>query len=127
MMSAFGDLAVREGKVVASLETEAVLLLKVVLKCADLGHLALPWGTHLRWAHRLEREFFEQGDQEKIMGLCTSALADRDQPGVTQTQVGFFDFVVLPIFRAVGASLPGAAPMVAAVELNYGHWQEVAT
>lgn len=128
LLSAFrafpaGQGAGKESRVLANTVEEAFLVLKVALKCADLGHLALPWITHLRWVHRLEREFFEQGDLEKKMGHVTSAMMDREQPGVTQTQVGFFEFVVLPLFRAVGEALPGAATMVAAVESNYVHWR----
>ena len=32
----------------------------MVLKCADIGHLAAPPRTHRRWAFQLEEEFFRQ-------------------------------------------------------------------
>lgn len=34
--------------------------LQMVLKCADIGHLAAAPKTHKRWAHKLEEEFFRQ-------------------------------------------------------------------
>ena len=34
--------------------------LQMVLKCADIGHLAAPPRTHRRWAFQLEEEFFRQ-------------------------------------------------------------------
>ena len=37
-----------------------VLLLQVVLKCADIGHLAAAPRVHKRWAVQLEEEFFRQ-------------------------------------------------------------------
>lgn len=32
----------------------------MVLKCADIGHLAADLRTHKRWAYLLEEEFFRQ-------------------------------------------------------------------
>ena len=34
--------------------------MQMVLKCADIGHLAAPAKTHKRWAFQLEEEFFRQ-------------------------------------------------------------------
>ena len=34
--------------------------MQMVLKCADIGHLAAPAETHKRWAFQLEEEFFRQ-------------------------------------------------------------------
>jgi len=103
----------------------AVLALQVALKCADLGHLSLGWSSHLRWVQRLEREFFAQGDEEKLLGFPqVSSLMDRNKPGVSQSQVGFFDFVVLPLFRALGGAFPSASPMLKGVEANYCLWKD---
>jgi len=106
--------------------SDAVLSLKVALKCADLGHLALGWGSHMQWVQRLESEFFIQGDKEKKLGLpSVSFLMDRDLPGVTQSQVGFFDFVVLPLFHAFAKAYPSCNTMLTAVESNYQRWKDV--
>lgn len=32
----------------------------MVLKCADIGHLAADIKTHQRWSYQLEEEFFRQ-------------------------------------------------------------------
>ena len=34
--------------------------MQMVLKCADIGHLAVDPVTHKRWAFQLEEEFFKQ-------------------------------------------------------------------
>ena len=39
---------------------ELQLLVQMVLKCADIGHLAADPKTHKRWALQLEEEFFRQ-------------------------------------------------------------------
>lgn len=38
----------------------SALVMQMVLKCADIGHLAVNPQTHKRWAFQLEEEFFRQ-------------------------------------------------------------------
>jgi cAMP-specific phosphodiesterase 4/calcium/calmodulin-dependent 3',5'-cyclic nucleotide phosphodiesterase len=107
-------------------ESDAILTLQLASKCADLGHLSLNWTSHLRWVRLLEEEFFAQGDREKVLaGLEVSFLMDRKKPGASDTQVGFFDFVVLPLFREFSSEFPGAVPMLSGVEANYAIWKNV--
>jgi len=106
--------------------SEAFLLLQVAMKCADIGHLALDWETHVRWVRLLEEEFFRQGDREAEAGLPVSFLMDRCKPGATATQVGFFDVVVLPLFQALACAAPRAAPALASVEANHRRWRTLA-
>jgi len=107
-------------------ETDAILALQVALKCADLGHLALCWSSHLRWVRRLEEEFFAQGDKEREMQFAeVSFLMDRHKQGASDTQVGFFDFVVLPLFREFCGAFLAAQPMLSGVEANYIRWKKI--
>jgi len=102
---------------------EALLALQIAIKCADVGHLALGWGDHVLWVQRLEQEFFAQGDREQALGMPElSFLMDREKPGVTQTQSGFFNFVALPLFRTLAGAFPMTAPMLEAVTANYTSW-----
>jgi cAMP-specific phosphodiesterase 4/calcium/calmodulin-dependent 3',5'-cyclic nucleotide phosphodiesterase len=105
---------------------DATLALQVALKCADLGHLSLCWSSHLRWVRRLEEEFFAQGDKERDMHAPEiSFLMDRKKPGASETQVGFFDFVVLPLFRELCGAFPATRPMLAGVDANYVRWKNI--
>ena len=45
---------------VNSLDNRLCLCVQMVLKCADIGHLAAAPETHKRWAYQLEEEFFRQ-------------------------------------------------------------------
>eukprot|EP00931_Biecheleriopsis_adriatica_P102608 TRINITY_DN77553_c0_g1_i1.p1 TRINITY_DN77553_c0_g1~~TRINITY_DN77553_c0_g1_i1.p1 ORF type:complete len:774 (+),score=150.41 TRINITY_DN77553_c0_g1_i1:102-2324(+) len=101
---------------------EAVTLLQTAMKCADLGHLTLPWDLHLLWVRRLESEFFAQGDRERELGLPVSFLMDRGKPGASETQGGFFDFVVLPLFGELVRAVPAAEPVLLAVKENHHYW-----
>ena len=40
--------------------TRQVCSMQMVLKCADIGHLAAGLKIHKRWAYQLEEEFFRQ-------------------------------------------------------------------
>jgi hypothetical protein len=98
--------------------------LQIMLKCADLGHLALEWDAHVAWVERLETEFFAQGDMEKTLEFPEiSFLMDRDRPGVSKTQTGFFQFVVVPLFTSLVRAFPAAKPMLAQVESNFESWR----
>ncbi len=83
-----------------------------------------PFPNH-RWLGVLEEEFFRQGDQERALGLPISPLFDRAKQGVSKSQVGFFDFVALPLVRAFASAFPGAQQLAACFEANYNHWVEL--
>jgi cAMP-specific phosphodiesterase 4/high affinity cAMP-specific and IBMX-insensitive 3',5'-cyclic phosphodiesterase 8 len=104
---------------------EAVLLLQVALKGADLGHLTLGRAAHLRFVVCLEQEFFAQGDREKALGLPASFLMDRDKPGPSSSQVGFFEFVALPMYRTLARACPALQPMLTGAEDNYRYWKNI--
>ncbi|KXZ54073.1 hypothetical protein GPECTOR_5g18 [Gonium pectorale] len=106
-------------------EAERILSLQVALKCADIGHLGAELERHKRWLGLLEEEFFRQGDRERQLGLPISPLFDRAKQGVSKSQVGFFDFVALPLVHAMAAAFPGAKPLLRCFERNYNHWREV--
>ncbi|KAG2447016.1 hypothetical protein HYH02_008169 [Chlamydomonas schloesseri] len=106
-------------------DVERSLTLQIALKAADIGHLAGALPVHCRWLGVLEEEFFRQGDRERDLGLPISPLFDRAKQGVSKSQVGFFDFVALPLVRALVEAFPGAAQLAACFERNYNHWKQV--
>jgi len=113
----------KEGDLASLDDTQKLLLLQIALKCADLGHVAEEHEVHVRWVHALEEEFYRQGDREKAAKLPVSPLFDRDKPGVTKSQVGFFDVVVLPLLQAFTTAVPGALPVLEKAERNYWFWK----
>jgi hypothetical protein len=117
------DLASLELK--ANTARDAVLLLQMAMKCSDLGHLALGWDLHVTWVKRLEAEFFSQGDKEKALGHPVSFLMDREKPGCSHTQVGFFQFVALPLYRSFSHVVPASRPMLDAALANFHVWERV--
>merc|ERR1712093_834823 len=70
------------------------------IKAGDIGHSALPWELHEQWSERVTREFWEQGDEERSLGLAISALCDKESVGdIGKSQKGFLEFVCLPLFE----------------------------
>ncbi|XP_078489444.1 dual specificity calcium/calmodulin-dependent 3',5'-cyclic nucleotide phosphodiesterase 1C-like isoform X1 [Ciona intestinalis] len=70
----------------------------LMIHSADINHPSKPWNLHCRWTERLVVEFFEQGDQERDLGLPLSPLCDRHTTMVAQSQIGFIDYVIKPTF-----------------------------
>ncbi|DBA85163.1 hypothetical protein WJX79_004941 [Trebouxia sp. C0005] len=106
---------------------DKTLVFQMVLKCADIGHLAAPAETHKRWAFQLEEEFFRQGDKERAVGLPVSPLMDRNQTGgMTRSQLGFFNIVGLPLFKAMAELFEEAQPMLEGVMANLRLWEQAA-
>ncbi|DBB03659.1 hypothetical protein WJX82_000931 [Trebouxia sp. C0006] len=97
---------------------------QMLLKCADIGHLAVDPKTHKRWALQLEEEFFRQGDKEKGAGLAVSPLMDRTMKGgMTRSQMGFFNIVGIPLFKTMVELFEDAQPMLDGVLTNFRHWE----
>ncbi|KAL6752278.1 hypothetical protein V8C86DRAFT_1814194 [Haematococcus lacustris] len=104
-------------------DQDKLVSMQAALKCSDLGHLAAPLPVHLAWVSRLEAEFFAQGDAERAQGLTISPLCDRTKQGITKSQVGFFEFVALPLFNNFTARFTAAKPLLQGVMANYHYWQ----
>ncbi|KAG2491707.1 hypothetical protein HYH03_009870 [Edaphochlamys debaryana] len=104
-------------------EAQRLVSLQIALKAADLGHLGEELEVHKRWVRVLEEEFFRQGDREQELGLPISPLFDRTKQGVSKSQVGFYDFIALPLVHALASAFPGAQPLLACYVSNYDHWR----
>ncbi|KAG2437153.1 hypothetical protein HXX76_005820 [Chlamydomonas incerta] len=100
-------------------DTERLLSLQIAIKAADIGHLGESLEVHKRWLAGLEEEFFRQGDKEKELGMPISPLFDRSKQGVGKSQVGFYEFVALPLVHALAGAFPGTQPLYRCFNVNY--------
>ena len=99
---------------------------QIVLKCADIGHLAAAPETHKKWAYLLEEEFFRQGDKERDTGLPVSPLMDRGHKGgMTRSQIGFYSIVGIPLMKAMTDLFPDTQPVLEGVMANYHLWESL--
>ncbi|XP_059620255.1 uncharacterized protein LOC132264168 [Phlebotomus argentipes] len=73
-------------------------ILQIALKCADISNPCRPWDVSKKWSQKVCEEFFRQGDYERQLNLPVTSLCDRFSTTVPKIQVGFFKFVVTPLF-----------------------------
>ncbi|KAJ0409789.1 hypothetical protein ATCC90586_005356 [Pythium insidiosum] len=79
-----------------------IMIMKIVIKCADIGHSSKSTKLHARWSDLIIEEFFLQGDDEQMLGMDISPFMNRNSENSAKNQVGFFEFIILPFFEVVG-------------------------
>jgi hypothetical protein len=81
---------------------------------------------HVVWTLRINAEFFAQGDSERSLGLPCSPFCDRGSQKVAESQRGFFDFIVSPLFNAADEYLKSyrlRMEVLAELEKNKAFWK----
>lgn len=81
--------------------------LSVIIHSADVSNPTKPIDIYKQWAQRCVDEFFKQGDMEKRLGIPVSFNCDRDTVSLPQSQIGFIDAIVSPLFSIVCEYFPG--------------------
>jgi len=77
---------------------DVLLLLGQALHAADISNPTKGRPLMMRWTERVMKEFWQQGEKEKSLGLPISAFMDRSNPQVPQCQLGFVNVLVKPLF-----------------------------
>lgn len=85
---------------------DRLLAIKLILKCADINNPAKPLPVVKIWTERVMEEFFHQGDLEKAKGMDVSPLCDRATVSRAKSQMGFINFVVMPLFEVLCIMIP---------------------
>jgi len=102
---------------------EKILMLKLAIKTADLGYLTKGKKVAFAWTDLVLHEFFTQGDTEKRLSLPVSFGCDRDTIDVPQSQLGFYQFMVKPLYEAMDLLVPMGMQMANLEEMRK-HWQQ---
>ena len=66
------------------------LLLNLAMKCADINNPSKKLEYCKKWTEMIMNEFFNQGDEEKRLGLKVSMFMDRDTTDIPKCQVVIF-------------------------------------
>ncbi len=106
-----------------------LLLMKIVIKCADISHPARKLPLHKRWCELIQEEFYAQGDKEKATGLQVSPGMDRDKSSPraeAKGNVGFIHFVVAPVFKLLHHRVM-LSQFLEQVNENQEHWKDIAS
>jgi len=102
-------------------------MLTFTMKCADVAGSVKPFELHAQWAMRINTEFFEQGDAERELALPISPFCDRCCTDVCESQRGFFDFIVAPLYTAIDEYLASSRVRFEVLperERNHGFWKQ---
>ena len=75
--------------------------LNVLIHSADVSNPSKPLNIYKQWAKRCVDEFFRQGDMEKKLGIPVSFNCDRETVTLAQSQLGFIDAIVFPLFSVL--------------------------
>ena len=105
------------------LTADETMVLEVAIKAADIGHSAKTWELHKVWSDRICEEFFQQGDEEKKLGLTISPFMNRLTPQTAKNQVGFFDYIVLPLYNSMTDVYSSLEIIRGKVKSNYDIWK----
>eukprot|EP00002_Diphylleia_rotans_P012869 TRINITY_DN2511_c0_g1_i3.p1 TRINITY_DN2511_c0_g1~~TRINITY_DN2511_c0_g1_i3.p1 ORF type:complete len:111 (-),score=24.58 TRINITY_DN2511_c0_g1_i3:99-431(-) len=98
-------------------------MLRVAMKCSDIGHTTKKPELHRNWTVRVSEEFFLQGDKERENDVPISPFMDRTKEKIHKSQLGFLDFVCKPLFEAwAGFSLEDKE-LVVGLERNHADWK----
>jgi GAF domain-containing protein len=104
-----------------------MLLMQMLLKVGDISNVSRPFDMADKWCDVLCEEFFRQGDSEKQQGIeLTSPLNDRDNCNKPKSQIGFYNFICIPLYAVVARAFPELAVNLASVKSNLEKWKELA-
>ncbi|KAF1323749.1 Camp-specific 3',5'-cyclic phosphodiesterase, partial [Globisporangium splendens] len=105
---------------------DPMMIMKVVIKCADIGHAAKERKLHVIWSSLIIEEFFLQGDNERANNSDISPFMDRHSENSAKNQVGFFEFIVLPFYETVSQVVfdKEFAVIHNIAKQNYNLWKE---
>eukprot|EP00899_Mesostigma_viride_P014695 jgi/Mesvir1/23226/Mv21742-RA.1 len=105
-------------------ESDRTLLMQLALKVSDIGHAAKPLAVHQEWSRRVTEEFYKQGDAEREAKLDVSPFMDRFNNSMPRSQVGFFQFLAMPLFEAWVKAFPRSAHLLSNTTANIAYWKQ---
>jgi 3',5'-cyclic-nucleotide phosphodiesterase len=104
-----------------------ILAMKCILKVADISNVSRPFDIASKWCDILCDEFFRQGDIEKETGIgLTSPLNDREHVDKPKSQIGFYNFICLPLYGLTAKIFPPLQVNADSVRSNLDVWKSIA-
>ena len=105
------------------------ILLDLLMHASDLSNPVRPFPLAKKWGYDIMEEFCSQGDMEKKLGMPVSPLCERNDLTTdaqkAQSQIGFGDFVVGPMYKDMAAYFTGLEPCVQSLASNRAYYIEV--
>ena len=96
-----------------------------IIHAADISNPTKPLEIYKEWAQRCVDEFFKQGDLEKNQGIPISFNCDRNTVSLSQSQLGFIDVIVSPLFTVLNEYFPQLSFTLENIKTNYNYYKGV--
>jgi len=112
------------GDIFADKDTKQKVL-NLILHMADVSNPCKTWHLCQVWAMRCLEEFFIQGDQESRLGIPVQMLNDRNKVNKPLSQIGFIEFMILPLEAAKVQLFPGTYVATENLLFNLQRWSEI--
>ncbi len=103
-----------------------LLVLKALIKAADIGNTTKPFPQAKVWGLRVMEEFWAQGRLEKAQSFPVGPLNDEERVELNQAQAGFILFAPMDLFVLLAKVEPGIAEMVKSLKDNVARYQAFA-
>ncbi|EAY10947.1 3'5'-cyclic nucleotide phosphodiesterase family protein [Trichomonas vaginalis G3] len=104
-----------------------MLAMQLLLKIGDISNVSRPFKLADKWCDILSEEFWRQGDNEIKNGLgLSSPLNDRNNQDKPKGQIGFYNFVCLPLYQVVARLFPPLEVNLNSVKANLEVWKSLA-
>jgi hypothetical protein len=101
-------------------------IINFMIHCADISHNSKEFKISSQWTYLLMEEFWNQGDNEKHLGLPISFLCDRQTANVPSSQIGFITGIIIPSFETLVNLMPELNYYLDCVYININKWKELA-
>ena len=107
-------------------EEDRLLSMELLMKIGDISNVSRPFKVADQWCDVLNMEFYNQGDLEKASGIgYTSPLNDRENSNKAKSQIGFYQFICLPLYTVVAEIFPPLIVNRDSVLSNLEKWKEL--
>jgi len=98
-------------------------LITYALHVSDLSHPTKRFDIHMEWSRRLANEFLAQGDRELELGMEPGALFDRRKVNMEKGQIGFIEFIILPLWINWTTLIGADDEWINQINLNKEQWR----
>ncbi|OHS95423.1 3'5'-cyclic nucleotide phosphodiesterase family protein [Tritrichomonas foetus] len=103
-----------------------IMAMTMLMKVADISNVSRPFEIADKWCEILTEEFWRQGDLELQGGLeISSPLNDRKNCNKPKGQIGFYNYICIPLYSAIARIFPELEVNVEAVKSNLEKWKEL--
>ena len=103
-----------------------LMAMTMLMKVSDISNVCRPFEIADQWCDVLCEEFWRQGDMEKAQGLpISSPLNERGTGNKPKGQIGFYNFVCIPLYQAIARIFPELEVNLEAVKSNLERWKEL--